>query len=508
MNHLDEILHRLSPDTGVFVAGSWQRGELGTFDVDDPADKMIIAQVANGSTRQASAAVDAAAGALAGWSAWSPRARSETLYRIFELMRRDADPLSALIMAENGKSAFDARTEVDYAAEFFRWYSEEAVRPHGDYGISPAGGTRTVVTHRPVGVAALVTPWNFPAAMATRKIAPALAAGCTVVLKPAAETPLTALAIARLVQMAGVPDGVVNVVPTTEPADVVGTWLADRRVRKLSFTGSTAVGRALLHQAADRVVNSSMELGGNAPFIVMDDADVDAAVAGAMIAKFRGGGQACVAANRFYVHESVVADFVARFARQVQQLRVGRAGSTAGAHDTRHAIDVGPLINQRAVDTVQRKIDEAVADGARIVATAAVPADLPGYFLAPTLLVDVAPEARLVQEETFAPVAPVLAWRDEAQLVDLVNAGEMGLAAYVYSGNLKRAMQLAERIEAGMIGINRGLVSDPAAPFGGIKQSGIGREGARDGLAEYQERQYMSIDWDTPTRSQSAGTRR
>lgn len=482
-----ELVARLEPAAGVLIGGQWLPGELGTYDVDDPADKAVIAAVGNAGAAQATAAVDAAAGAAQGWAATPPRRRSEILHRTFELMHRDADELAALISAENGKSLTDAHAEITYAAEFFRWFAEEAVRTDGSYGSAPAGGVRTVVTHRPVGIAALVTPWNFPAAMATRKIAPALAAGCTVVLKPAAETPLTAFAVARLLAEAGVPAGVVNVVPTTEPEDVVGTWLADPRVRKLSFTGSTGVGRHLLRQAADRVLNASMELGGNAPFIVTADADVSAAVDGAMIAKFRGGGQACTAANRFYVHASVAEEFTAQLAERVAALVVGRGGDPATG--------IGPLINDRAVDRVTGLVEDAVAAGARVVARAEVPAGLSGYFLAPTVVADVPADASLVQEEIFAPVAPIVTWTEDAELLAMVNASEMGLAAYLFAGDLKRALQLAERIDAGMVGINRGLVSDPSAPFGGVKQSGLGREGAREGLEEYQETQYFSVDW-------------
>ena len=371
-----------------------------------------------------------------------------------------------------------------YAAEFFRWYSEEASRGDGDYALAPSGAARTLVTQRPVGVAALVTPWNFPAAMATRKIAPALAAGCTVVLKPAAETPLTALAVARLLGEAGVPEGVVSVVPTTRAPEVVGCWLADDRVRKISFTGSTGVGRALLHQAADRVLNASMELGGNAPFVVTADADVEAAVAGAMIAKFRNGGQACTAANRFYVHADVVEQFVADFGAAIAALRVGPSADPES--------QVGPMISAAAASKIAGLVADACAEGAQVAATAPVP-DGPGFH-PPTLLTDVPPTAAILTEEIFGPVAPVVTWTDTEEMLGWVNGTEYGLAAYVYAGRLQDALRLAERIEAGMVGINRGIVSDPAAPFGGVKQSGLGREGARDGIREFQETQYFSVD--------------
>ncbi|MBU9762628.1 NAD-dependent succinate-semialdehyde dehydrogenase [Mycobacterium sp. TNTM28] len=470
---------------GILIDGA-AGGAVATFEVQDPATGLTIAEVADGTVADARSAVDAAHRAFAGWARTSPRQRSDILHRAYELMIADIDRLAALVCAENGKSQHDARAEAAYAAEFFRWFAEEAVRTDGGYGISPAGGTRTLVTHKPVGVAALVTPWNFPAAMATRKIAPALAAGCTVVLKPAAETPLTTLAIAKILSDAGVPDGVVNVVPTSDAGAVVSTWLADERVRKVSFTGSTAVGRVLLKQAADRIVNASMELGGNAPFVVTSDADIEAAIAGAMVAKFRGGGQVCTAANRFYVHASVVDEFVAGFAAEVAALRVGPAADPAS--------QIGPLITERAASRVAAAIDAAVADGAVIAAQADTPAE--GWFVAPTLLTGVAPDAEILTDEIFGPVAPVVVWENEDDLLRWVNDTEYGLAAYVYAGRLQDAVRLAESFDVGMVGINRGIVSDPAAPFGGVKQSGLGREGARDGLHEFQETQYFSVAFD------------
>ena len=443
--------------------------------------------MANGSTDDARAAVDAAAEAFPAWAAISPRERGEILRRTFELMIANTERMAALMSWENGKALSDARGEVAYAAEFFRWFSEEAVRSDGDYTSSPAGGTRTIVTHRPVGVAALVTPWNFPAAMATRKIGPALAAGCTVVLKPAHETPLTAIYLMHLMREAGLPAGVVNLVATTDSSSIVKTWLEDDRVRKVSFTGSTQVGRLLLHQAADRIVNSSMELGGNAPFVVMDDADVDAAVQGAMLAKLRNGGQACTAANRLYVHADVAEEFTAKLGAEVAALKVGSAFD--------EGVQIGPVVSKKALDQISSLVERAVAAGATISHQAEIPTAGSGYFFPPTVLTGVAPDAEIVREEIFGPVAPIVVWRDEEELLGYVNDTEYGLSSYVYSGDLKRALKFAERIDAGMVGINRGLVSDPAAPFGGVKQSGIGREGSREGVREFQETQYFSVDW-------------
>ena len=456
-----------------------------TFGVYDPATLELIDCVADMGADQARAAVDRASAAFLGWSRTPPRERSDVLRRAHGLMLAASEELATLMSRENGKSTADAQGEVVYAAEFFRWFSEEAVRPGGDFGEAPAGGTRTLVHHKPIGVAALVTPWNFPAAMATRKIAPALAAGCTVVLKPAEETPLTALAVARILAAAGVPDGVVEVVTTTSAADVVAAWLDDSRVRKLSFTGSTQVGRALLRHAADRVVSTSMELGGNAPVIITHDADIDAAVDGTMVAKFRNAGQACTAANRIYVHRSVEDAFVGRLGAKVEALTVGPACTGAA---------IGPLISAAAVARVGRAVQQAVADGA-CIAHQASSVDDAGYFFPPTVLVDVAPNAAILREEVFAPVATVVGWDDDETLLQQVNDTEYGLAAYVFAGDLGRAVRLAERIDAGMVGINRGFVSDPSAPFGGVKQSGLGREGAREGLQEFQETQYLSIAW-------------
>ncbi len=367
-----------------------------TFEVEDPATLAVIDHVPDATVEQATAALGRAHQAFPTWASLAPRRRSEVLRTAFDLMLRDKDRLAALIAHENGKSLADAAAEVAYAAEFFRWFSEEAVRPAGEFGEAPAGGARSVVHHKPAGVAALVTPWNFPAAMATRKIAPALAAGCTAVLKPAAETPLTALAIADLLREAGLPDGVLEIVPTTAAADVVSAWMGDARVRKISFTGSTAVGRILLAQAADRVVNASMELGGNAPLVVTEDADLDTAVTGAMIAKFRNGGQACTAANRIYVHDAIAEEFIARFGAEVEKLTVGPAADGSA---------IGPMISKAAAERIAAVVEDAVRQGARISHQARMP-EAPGHFFAPTVLVDVKPDNSILAQEIFGPVAP------------------------------------------------------------------------------------------------------
>ncbi|QCX82761.1 Glutarate-semialdehyde dehydrogenase DavD (plasmid) [Streptomyces sp. YIM 121038] len=456
------------------------------FPVCDPATGTVIAEVADGTADDAVRAVAAAHEAGTRWAATSPRRRSELLLAAFGLLQDRAEELAALITRESGKALSDARAEVRYAAEFFRWYAEEAVRAAGSLVPAPAGGHRILVQHRPVGVCALVTPWNFPAAMATRKLAPALAAGCTAVLKPASDAPLTALCVAALLERAGVPPGVVNVVPSRRPGEVVGALLRDPRVRKLSFTGSTEVGRLLLREAAEGVLNVSMELGGNAPFLVFADADLDAAVAGAVLAKTRNAGQACTAANRFYVQAPVAGEFGRRLATRMAALTVG-PGHAEGT-------DIGPLINAAAVAKADRLVASAVASGARALTGGARPSG-PGCFYPPTVLADVPPGAPILAEEIFAPVAPIVPFDREEEAVRHANATDMGLVSYVYTGDLARALRLTGLLEAGMVGVNRGLVSEPAAPFGGVKQSGIGREGGHDGLLDYLETQYTAVDW-------------
>jgi succinate-semialdehyde dehydrogenase/glutarate-semialdehyde dehydrogenase len=387
---------------------------------------------------------------------------------------------------ENGKALSDARGEVAYAAEFFRWYAEEAVRINGELSTSPAGGNRIMVQYQPIGIALLITPWNFPAAMATRKIAPALAAGCTCILKPAAETPLTALAVAEIMRRAGIPAGVVNLINTSDPGPVCNTILHDPRVRKLSFTGSTGVGRLLLRQAADQVIKCSMELGGNAPFIVLDDADLDEAVEGAMVAKMRNAGEACTAANRLYVQRGIHDAFVARLSERMGSLSVGPG--------TDPTVQCGAMINQASIDKITRLVDDAVALGAEVKLGGKV-LDRPGFFYPPSVLGNVQPGSELLSTEIFGPVAAVVPFDDPDEAVAMANATEYGLAAYVFSADLKRALQLAERLECGMVAVNRGLVSDAAAPFGGVKQSGLGREGSHHGLLEYCEAKYIAVNW-------------
>ncbi|GLY00590.1 NAD-dependent succinate-semialdehyde dehydrogenase [Actinoplanes sp. NBRC 101535] len=474
-------------ETELFIAGKWVPATAGgRFDVLDPASGEVIASVADGGEADAIAAVDAAAAAGPAWAATPPRVRSEALRKAFELMTARADELARLISLENGKALTDAKGEVAYAAEFFRWFAEEAVRGEGVVATAPSGANRILVVRQPVGVCVLVTPWNFPAAMATRKIGPALAAGCTVVLKPASDTPLTALAMAAILAEAGVPEGVVNVLPSRSSGKVVAAMLRDARVRKLSFTGSTEVGRTLLAQAAENVVNTSMELGGNAPFVVFGDADLDAAVEGAMLAKMRNGGEACTAANRFYVESTVAPEFSRRLAQRMSALVVGPG--------TDEATQVGPLVNEDTVAKVDGLVRSALDAGAEAITGGARPSG-PGFYYPPTVLTGVAADAPILREEIFGPVAPIVTFSGEDEAVRLANDTEFGLVAYVYTGDLARGLRVSEAIEAGMVGLNRGLVSDPAAPFGGVKQSGIGREGGHEGLLEYLESKYIAVNW-------------
>jgi succinate-semialdehyde dehydrogenase/glutarate-semialdehyde dehydrogenase len=476
----------LAPD-GLLIGGEWRPAEGGgEMDVYDPSTAEVVAQAPDASVGDAVAAVDAAAQAGPGWAATAPRERAEILRRAFTLMTERAEALAELIVTENGKALRDARGEVAYAADFFRWYAEEAVRVSGSVSMAPAGTNRMLVLRQPVGVCVLITPWNFPAAMAARKIGPALAAGCTVVLKPASDTPLTALAIGAILTEAGAPPGVVNVLPARRSGPVVSAMLHDPQVRKLSFTGSTEIGRLLLREAADQIVNTSMELGGNAPFLVLADADVEAAVAGAMLAKMRNGGEACTAANRFYVHRRVAADFSCGLAEAMGKLVVGPGLDPA--------TDIGPLVNESAVAKVEEFVNDAVDSGARVLTGAARPPGR-GWYYQPTVLADVPAVAELLHEEIFGPVAPIVVFDDEDEAVALANDTEYGLVSYVYTQDLARGLRVSEALEAGMVGLNRGVVSDPAAPFGGVKQSGIGREGGHDGLLDYLESKYIATQW-------------
>ncbi len=473
--------------TRAFIGGAWRDASDGSeIAVSDPSSGEVLAKVANGTTDDASAAVDAAAAAMPGWAATAPRARAEVLRRAFALMTERAEELSRLVVLENGKALPDARGEVAYAAEFFRWYAEEAVRCVGDIMTAPAGTNKILVLQQPIGVAALITPWNFPAAMLTRKIGPALAAGCSVVCKPASETPLTALAIAQILEEAGVPGGVVNVLASNRSSAFVATLLKDPRVRKLSFTGSTEVGAILLKEAADNVISCSMELGGNAPFVVFDDADLDAALAGAMLAKMRNGGEACTAANRFFVQQGVAEEFSARLAKSMGALRMG-PGLGEG-------VEIGPLVNSSSRDKVAELVEGALSSGASALVGGEVPGGS-GWFYPATVLAGVDPASSILANEIFGPVAPIVTFGSEAEGVAMANNSEFGLASYVYTGDLAKGLRVAEALETGMVGLNRGLVSDPAAPFGGTKHSGLGREGGHEGLLEYLEAKYIATSW-------------
>ncbi|WP_020419328.1 NAD-dependent succinate-semialdehyde dehydrogenase [Amycolatopsis sp. ATCC 39116] len=484
---IDAIAKTAAGEGDLFVGGHWRSAAGGrTFPVFDPATTEPVREVSAASAEDARAALGVAQDGFERWREVAPRRRSEVLHAAFAAMHEHAPALARLITLENGKAYRDALAEVSYAAEFFRWFAEEAVRIGSGFADAPGGGFRHVVRKQAAGVAAFVTPWNFPAAMATRKIAPALAAGCSVVLKPAPETPLTALAIAGLLAEAGLPAGVCNVLPTDRAADVAGVWLRDERVRKFSFTGSTATGRVLLRQAADNIVNVTMELGGNAPFIVCADADVDAAVRGAMDAKMRGGGEVCIAANRFYVHADVAEEFTAKLGEAMAAVPIG-----PGLGD---GVGLGPMINQDAVDKIAGLVADAVARGATIAAQGPRP-DGPGWYHPATVLAGVPDDAEIMRTEVFGPVAPITTFTGEAGLLARANDTVHGLAAYVYSADLGRALRIADRLETGMVGVNRGLISDPAAPFGGVKQSGLGREGGREGIDAFLETRYLAVDW-------------
>ncbi|HEX6875496.1 MAG TPA: NAD-dependent succinate-semialdehyde dehydrogenase [Nocardioidaceae bacterium] len=471
--------------TGLFIDGTWRDASNGaTFEVEDPATGEVLTTVANATPEDGMSALAAAADAQRAWGASAPRDRAEILRRAFETVTARADDFALLMTLEMGKPLAEARGEVTYGAEFLRWFSEEAARISGRYATAPDGKARLMVHKRPVGPSLFITPWNFPLAMATRKIAPAIAAGCTMVVKPATLTPLTTLLFARVMEEVGLPKGVLNVIPTSNAGAVTGPIIKDPRLRKLSFTGSTEVGRSLLKDSADQILRTSMELGGNAPFLVFEDADIDSAVEGAMLAKMRNMGEACTAANRFIVHDSVADEFARKLAERMAGLTLKRG--------TEDDAKVGPLIDEKSRQKVQELVDDAVAKGAD-VRTGGKPTDGPGYFYPPTVLSGVGSHARILAEEVFGPVAPIITFSEEEKAVELANDTEFGLVAYAYTRDVARSLRLADTIESGMLGLNVGIVSNPAAPFGGVKQSGLGREGGFEGIEEFLETKYVGL---------------
>ncbi len=485
MTLLDQLKN--SGATQLYIGGDWRESsDGGRIDVLDPSTAEALTSVASGNEDDARGAVDAAASVQPQWAATSPGERAEILTRAFNLMIERKDELAHLVVQEMGKALSEAAGEVAYAAEFYRWYAGEAVRNLGSISTAPGGDKKIIAIHQPIGVSLLITPWNFPLAMATRKIGPAIAAGCTMILKPASDTPLSALALGRLMSEAGLPDGVLNVLPSNRSSKVVPVILGDDRVRMVSFTGSTEVGRTLLAEAAKTVVKAGMELGGNAPFIVCDDADIEASIQGAMIAKMRNGGQSCIAANRFLVHEAVVGEFTRQLTAAMRALKVG-PGMEPG-------VELGPLINQRAQDDMSESVEVAVGAGSAVAAGGETGRS-PGFYYQPTVLTDVTPDNPVLGREIFGPIAPVTSFSTDDEAIALANDTMYGLAGYVYSRDLGRAMHISEAIEYGMVGINRGLMSDPAAPFGGVKQSGVGREGAHEGMLEFLETKYIAADW-------------
>ncbi|MDA9308633.1 NAD-dependent succinate-semialdehyde dehydrogenase [Amylibacter sp.] len=473
--------------TDLYIDGVWKSGtENKRFDVINPADETVITSVASASVDDAKAAINAAQNAFADWAGRTPRERSIVLRKAFDLMTERLDDFAKLIILENGKAYPDAIGEATYAAEFFRWFSEEAVRSDGMITHAPASGARIVVQHKPAGIAVLITPWNYPAAMGTRKIAPALAAGCPVIIKPASETPLTMLALMPLLEEAGVPKGLVNVLPSSQSSAIVDTMLSDSRVRVVSFTGSTEVGRKLLHSAADQVLKPAMELGGNAPLLVLEDANIDTAVQGTMLAKMRNLGEACTAANRIYVHKNIVDEFTKKLTLEMKNLKVGNGFDPD--------VQVGPLINENTRNKVAGFVEDAISKGAILHTGGKVP-EGKGYYYPPTVLSDVPKNSNCVHDEIFGPVAAIQTFENLETVIKDANDTEYGLVAYVFTENMKLGMSVCERLEYGMVGLNRGLVSDPAAPFGGCKQSGLGREGGHEGMLEFTETQYISAEW-------------
>jgi succinate-semialdehyde dehydrogenase/glutarate-semialdehyde dehydrogenase len=472
-----------SVPTGLWIGGE-EREASSTFDVLNPATDEVLISIANATPQDGIAALDAAAAVQGEWAATAPRERGEILRSVFEAITARAEEFATLMTLEMGKVLSESMGEVKYGSEFFRWFAEEAVRIGGRYTKSPAGTGRIIVTKSAVGPCLAITPWNFPLAMGTRKIGPAMAAGCTMIIKPAQETPLTMLLLAKLMDEAGLPKGVLSILPTSKPGDLTTALIDDGRLRKLTFTGSTGVGKALAKQSADKLLRLSMELGGNAPFIVFDDADVDAAVDGALLAKMRNGGEACTASNRFHVANAVRAEFTEKLVKRMSEFKLGNGLEESST--------LGPLINAKQVATVEDLVSDAVAKGAT-VAVGGVAPDGPGHFYPATVLDAVPADARIFKEEVFGPVAPVIGFDTEEEGIAAANDTEYGLAAYIYTQSLDRALRAAEAIEAGMVGVNRGVISDPAAPFGGIKESGFGREGGTEGIEEYLDTKYIAL---------------
>jgi len=472
-----------SVPTGLWIGGEERQGS-STFEVFDPSNDKVIATIADATAEDAVAALDAACAVQAEWAATPARDRGEILRSVFETIIDRADDLATLMTLEMGKVVAESMGEVKYGAEFFRWFAEEAVRIGGRYTQSPAGTGRIIVTKQPVGPCYAITPWNFPLAMGTRKIGPAFAAGCTMIIKPAQETPLTMLLLAKLMAEAGLPKGVLSVLPTSHPGDVTKALIDDGRLRKLTFTGSTGVGKALVAQSADKLLRTSMELGGNAPFVVFDDADIDAAVDGAMLAKMRNGGEACTAANRIHVANAVIGEFTDKFVKRMTEVTLGNGLDPSSK--------LGPLVNTKQLAKVQELVNDAVEKGAKIALGGEAPGG-PGNFYPATVLTDIPADARILTEEVFGPVAPIIGFDTEEDGVAAANATEYGLASYIYTESLDRALRVAEAIESGMVGVNRGVISDPAAPFGGVKESGFGREGGTEGIEEYLDTKYIAL---------------
>jgi succinate-semialdehyde dehydrogenase/glutarate-semialdehyde dehydrogenase len=469
----------------LYIGGEWRDGAKGTLGVEDPATGEILCEVADASTNDAKAALSAAVEAGPDWANHPPRERGEILHRAYDAIIERTDELALLMTLEMGKPLKESKAEIAYGAEFLRWFSEQAVRIDGRYAVAPNGQGRLLTMKQPVGPCLLITPWNFPLAMGTRKVGPAIAAGCTMVVKPAQQTPLSMLMLAKILEEAGLPGGVLNLVTASSSSETMAPLIADSRLRKLSFTGSTEVGRKLMEQASQNLLRLSMELGGNAPFVVFDDADIDAAVQGAMIAKMRNIGEACTAANRFHVADNVADQFAEKLAEKMASLKVGRG--------TDDGVDVGPLIDDTQRKKVAELVEDAIGRGAKAVVGGHA-RDGAGYFYDPTVLTDVPDDAKLLKEEIFGPVAPVKGFIDEDEAIAAANDTEYGLVAYVYTSNLKRALRVVERLETGMVGLNQGMVSNPAAPFGGIKQSGFGREGGPEGIDEYLEIKYVAVN--------------